>query len=114
MTPDEALDCAVETVKRRLGGRLTQMGVSAYEPFLYQSDEHLELASRALTRVAMARPTVSDREVAKLEEAAYFQALQAAISVLMALAHFPYLPNVDTEEVREKLCLESLTDTSES
>jgi hypothetical protein len=110
MTPIEALNCAVAATEKALENGLTQGG--AYQHFLIQSGERLDNAAQALTAVAMNRPHLRDRGVARFEMAAYFQILQAAISVLLALAHFPYLDRIDTKEVHEKLCLNSSTDTS--
>ncbi len=108
MTPIEAVNCAVQAVGDGLEDGLNS-SPTAYQSFLIQSGEYLENSAAALSAVAVNRPDVSSREAALLEEAAFVQILQAAISVFMALAHFPYLHTIELNEVRKRLCFKRST-----
>jgi len=76
----------------------------AYQGFLVQSSNTLAEAAKALIMIARSRPTESSEVMASLEMHAYREILQGTIGALMALGHFPYLGNIDSEIVGEKLC----------
>jgi hypothetical protein len=104
MTPEEAISTAFRAASKEIATGMTSKRAEAYQGFLTAASGYLNDAAKGLTMVANHRPNVSDSQMDALEMHAYHQVLQATITSLMALSHFPYLGNIESSIVREKLC----------
>lgn len=101
ITPSEAVTAAFRAAETELARGVK---TSDYDEWIQSVHEHLSMAGVAYTRVAEARPRVSDPQVMKtLEHDAYMAALRVAVAALLALGNFPVLRRISEPCPGEKL-----------
>lgn len=98
MTPDDAISAAFRAASKELDRQPVQ--VEAYETFLLNTSEHLDLAAQFLTQIAEKREAANDETLASLEQCGLREILQASVSGLLALAHYPYLNRITMQGER--------------
>lgn len=95
MTPDEAISAAFRASSRELAR--VPVRPDAYEAFLIKTSEHLDLAAQLLTRIASERENSNADTLTTLEQCGLREMLQATVSALLALGHYPYLKSINLE-----------------
>lgn len=104
MTPEEVICVAFRAASRGIAQDFTPKTASAFEVFLVQAHDSVKQTAKALTLVAKERPNATNgAQIEMLEMHAFNQTLQAAVTCLMMLGHFPYLKNIDSSVVKDKL-----------
>lgn len=103
MTPEESISAAFRAASREMSRGMTANKAAAFQGFLVQTSQTLNETAKAFAAVSGLRPKGSAEDIARLEAYAYNQILQATISAIMALGHFPYLEGVDSRITEENL-----------
>lgn len=94
MTPDQAISAAFRAASQELAR--TFVKAESYEGFLISSADHLDQAAQLLTKIAQERGVAQDQHaLTKLEHQGLREILQATVSTLLALGHYPYLKRVE-------------------
>ncbi|MEE8551580.1 MAG: hypothetical protein V3T08_10045 [Gemmatimonadota bacterium] len=92
MTPDEAISAAFRAASTELAR--TSVRPDAYEGFLAATKEHLDLASQFFSKIAVHRDKAGYNAITTLEHQGLREILQATVSTLLALGHYPYLDRI--------------------
>ena len=92
ISPDEAITAAFRAASIVLRDEPPRR--NAFESFLIAASENLDNAGKAFAQIAAKRPELTASQAEALERYAYICCLEATISGILLLGHFPYLPSV--------------------
>ena len=95
MTPDEIISAAFRAASKELSR--SPIRPDAYEGFMVATSEHLDQAAQFFSKIAEERNTASLDTLTALEHYGMREILQATVSALLALGHYPYLDRIQMD-----------------